>query len=744
MTSLSYTLVNVAVNRPMFRDFVYKIAGVHTDECLGSRVSINFAGSNDIGVITSLCSDASIDEKKLKEATLIDEKSFITAELFQTLQFGSNYYQYPLGQCFNVALPKLLREGRAFNYESIPALRLKENVNPLALKRIKSQEQQQIINILAQGNVRRKELRERGFSSQQETALIKKGIIELIEYKAQYQTFYDNISDLLKEKPPIPNLEQQNAIHMINSAKGFKVFLVNGVTGSGKTEIYLRVIEEILKKGKSVFVLVPEIALTPQTFERFYRRFNTPVATIHSALSDRERLDAYIDMYKERAGILIGTRTSLFTPIKNLGLIVIDEEHDSSFKQTETFRYHARNLAIMRAKINNCPIILGSATPSLESFYNAYNGLYTKIDLTTRAGGATMPGISLIDLKNEPLTEGIKTGISASLENEIGEETAKGNQVLLFLNRRGFSHHLVCHKCGYVFMCPHCDNLLTVHKNANRLLCHVCENSMPLPHVCPQCHEASLLEQGFGTEQVYEYLHIRYPDINIERIDRDTITNKNQLEQRLKRIRSGESQIMIGTQILAKGHDFPNVTLVGILDIDSALFSDDFRALETTTQLITQVSGRAGRGQKKGRVIIQTHHNDNFFINLLISPHNNYDFIASELLKTRKKLSLPPYTNQAFILSNSADRNKAFAFIKMLEQKIALIAPNYANVHITNAMSDKMEKQQNRYHFHILASCENRVTLNQFLNHLRQIVYNNKLISADVRFAIEIDPIFMY
>ena len=555
--------------------------------------------------------------------------------------------------------------------------------------------------------------------------------------------FYENANEILKETPPKPNLEQQNAILTISNCHGFNTFLLNGITGSGKTEVYLRVIENVLKEGKAVLILVPEIALTPQTFDRFYRRFNVPVSSMHSALSDRERLDAYIDMATSKSGILIGTRTALFTPIPNLGLIVIDEEHDSSFKQNDSFRYHARNLAIMRAKLNNCPIVLGSATPSLETIYNVQKGVYQKIDLTIRAGGATVPNFELIDLRNEPLTDGLKTGICQTLEDEIGEETAKGNQVLLFLNRRGYAHHLVCHQCGHVFVCPNCDNLLTVHKKANRLQCHVCENFYEIPKTCYVCGNDELVEQGFGTEQVSEFLEHRYPDIGVERIDRDSVTTKKQLETKLNRIRQGTSKIMLGTQMLAKGHDFPDVTLVGILDVDSSLFSDDFRSLENTAQLLTQVSGRSGRGKKQGKVVIQTHHPDNLLINQLIDPNCNYMTIADDLLETRKSMMLPPFSSQAFILCNSQNRTKAFNFLSDVYRKLNNLKDDYPNLALTHVLSDKMEKVQNRYHFHILVTSINRKALNLFLTNVRKLV-SEEYLPNDVRFAIEVDPITMY
>lgn len=742
MKDSDFTLVNVVINRPLHQKFAYKVEGSIGHECIGSRVLVNFAGSNSIGIITDINPEITLSPSKVKKAKLLDNCSFISEDIRKILEFGSAFYQYPLGQCYNVALPKLLRDGKPYSYERIPGVELNGEPDNITLSKIRSDEQLKLIEILRNGPVKRKELRERGISSQTENALVKKGIAKLTDLQTKQQKFTDTDLPVLKETPPVPNIEQQNAILSISSTKEFGVFLLNGITGSGKTEVYLRVIEEFLKQGKAALILVPEIALTPQTFNRFYRRFNVPVSSMHSALSDRERLDAYIDMASGKSGILIGTRTALFTPIPNLGVIIIDEEHDSSFKQNDSFRYHARSLGIIRAQQNNCPIILGSATPSLETIFNVKKGIYKKLDLTIRAGGASLPDFQVIDLRQEPLTDGLKTGVSETLEKEIGEETAKGNQVMLFLNRRGYAHHLVCHNCGHVFMCPHCDNLLTVHKELNRLKCHMCENSIPVPNNCPQCQSNALFEQGFGTEQVSEYLKTRYPDIGIERIDRDVITSKTQLEARLNRITSGKSQVVVGTQMLAKGHDFPNVTLVGILDIDSSLFSDDYRSLENAAQLLTQVSGRSGRGNKKGRVIIQTHHKDNLLINQLINPDCSYLNIADELLKTRKNLMLPPYTYQAFLLSNSSERFIAYSFLNQLYSELTGITYKYSNLAITPVMSDKMEKQQNRYHFHMLVTCVSRKTLNMFLTEVRNIV-SGKSLSQDLRFAIEVDPIIM-
>ena len=745
MPKADFVYASVAVNRPLRQTFVYKVPGSHGSEIIGARVRISFSGSTETGVITGILPQErpGADPAKIKAAELLDPQGLISPDLMQTLEFGSRYYHCPIGQVCWTALPKKLRDGEPCSYEKIPALKLSAADPAAALKRTRSKDQLQLLEILKDGPVRRKELRERGFSAAAENALIKKGLAEKTELEAPAQRWQEHQGILLRECPPVPGDEQQAAIDEICNCKGFGAFVLDGVTGSGKTEVYLRIIEQVLRRGKAALVLVPQIALTPQTFERFYRRFSVPVSSMHSQLNDRERLDAYIDMKSSHSGILIGTRTALFTPIPDLGLIVLDEEHDSSFKQTDGFRYHARSLALVRARLCGCPVILGSATPSLESFYNCECGRFKRIVLKNRAGGASMPDFQVADLRKEPLTDGLRAGIGQTLEDRIGEETAKGNQVLLFLNRRGYSHHLLCHSCGHVFVCPHCDNPLTVHRLEGRLKCHVCEFFCRIPEVCPSCGQASLMETGFGTEKTEEYLKLRYPDLRIERIDRDTVTTKAQLEERLSRIRSGESSILLGTQMVAKGHDFPNVTLVGIIDLDSNLFSDDYRALEYTAQLLTQVSGRAGRALKRGSVIIQTHHPDNELIAKITDPSVSYAEIAEGLLAMRRRMNLPPCSSQTFLLCSSPDREKAFYFLSDIWKAAQKLRVNYPQVSFSPVLSDKMEKRVNRFHFHMLLSSPDRRALSAFTDEIMESA-GNTAVKGDVRFAAEVDPIIMY
>lgn len=758
---MSVLIANVAlVNRPLFDTYDYRLilkGRKSAAECAylkGARVLVPFGKSiSSLAVIVSLKDHALQQSATLKEAKLLDETGLMGEDVFESVLFGARYYHYPLGQCFFTALPLALREGKSCELARVDLLMLCEDAPARLQKatgkpRIKSPAQLKLLSLLSEEAagtlaIPVTEARDRGIPPHAITALLDKKLIRRVKSEIDYTTWQEGLKggSVIKEQGPALNPGQAYAVERVASARGHETFLLYGITGSGKTEVYLRIIEKVLEKGKAALVLVPEIALTPQTFERFHRRFNVPVASLHSALSDRERFETYLNARYGKSAILIGTRSALFTPLPGLGLIVIDEEHDSSFKQGDGFRYHARVLARERARLCNCPLVLGSATPALESIVKAESGEYTRLDLTERAGGAAPPHLKLIDLTTEPLSQGMFCGIGTTLENAIGEETVKGNQVLLFLNRRGYSRHLVCHSCGNIFSCPHCDNLLTVHHEERVLSCHICEYRESLPHICPVCHHAELVETGFGTEQVEEFLKNRYPDVGVERIDRDTVKNRDELEARLEKIRRGQSQIVVGTQMLAKGHDFPDVTLVGIIDIDSGLYSDDFRSLEYTAQLITQVAGRAGRALKEGYVIVQSHHPDHELLYNLIERRSDYLPLVLSLLPLRQQLKLPPYGAQAFLESNSEDRDAAHAFLSTLLTGLTRESLPQG-VTLSPVLSDKMEKRHNRFHFHILASGDNETSLAALLDKAVNAVKKGG-IPAGVRFAIDVDPLLM-
>ena len=749
-----FTVVQVAVNRALYQTYDYKVKGKCDQSYIGRRVKISFGVRStklkEVAIITGIGASSIYSIKKIKEAQVLDDQPWIDEAVFKTLKFASSYYHYPIGQTLQLGLPKMMREGSPATYKEIPGFinMVKPGKLDEALGKLRSKGQKELLLALQSGPRKRRELREQGFSLQQENVLIRLGLAKKVDLAQDLPPFdltgASACDEILANKPFELNDEQASVLKAINEKDGYGVFLLSGVTGSGKTEVYLQAIEHTLKQGKKAMVLVPEIALTPQTFKRFYARFKVPIATMHSTLSDRERMDAFLDMACNRAAILIGTRSALFSSIPDLGLIVIDEEHDSSFKQNDGLRYHARSLAVYRAHLSNCKVILGSATPSLESVFNTQIGRYRRLDLFNRARNSKVPDIVVVDLKTEELNDSVRSGIGSVLENAIGVTTAKHNQALLFLNRRGFSNALICHTCCKVITCPHCDNQLTVHRNIGSMRCHICDYSAPILKDCPYCGgKDTLLEIGIGTEQVESYLKERFPDVGIERIDRDVITSKEKLDQSLKRILNHESEIMIGTQMLAKGHDFPDVTTVGIIDVDSGLFCDDFRGLEYTAQLITQVAGRAGRADKRGIVYIQTRFPEHQLLTRLTTGDFKYIGLACELLDIRREMCLPPFTFQATVMTNSTDRNKAFDRLKGIFQIIGNNNPLLQKVSMSPILPDKIEKRFNRYHFHITITAFTRDDLSKLLDAITD-AYSTFKNNGDLRFAIDVDPINNY
>ncbi|MGA2655750.1 MAG: primosomal protein N', partial [Gammaproteobacteria bacterium] len=460
------------------------------------------------------------------------------------------------------------------------------------------------------------------------------------------------------------NNEQQQALDQINSAQGFCTFLLEGVTGSGKTEVYLQAIDKILQQNAQALVLIPEISLTPQTVSRFTARFNVPIAVLHSNLNDKERAQAWYQAHQGIARIVIGTRSAVFTPMPHLKLIIIDEEHDTSFKQQDGFRYSARDLALKRAQLEQCPIVLGTATPSFESLHNMQIGRYQHLMLNNRAGSAQLPTFDIIDIRKQKL----KQSLSFSLLQKMQYHLDKGQQVLLFLNRRGYSPTLICHDCGWVAECTHCDARLTYHKKKNILHCHHCEQQSRVPTQCAHCGSTDLLPLGQGTQRIEALLQEHFPHYKTVRIDRDSTRGKNKLHQLLDEVQNGQHQILVGTQMLAKGHHFPRVTLVAILDADQGLLSADFRATERLGQLIMQVAGRAGRASLAGTVAIQTHHPQHPLLLQLIQQ--GYHAFAKSALQERSIAGLPPYSFMALIRAESKSETDPILFLQQARELI--------------------------------------------------------------------------
>lgn len=528
------------------------------------------------------------------------------------------------------------------------------------------------------------------------------------------------------------NSDQLASVKTVTQFLGqFKPFLLHGVTGSGKTEVYLEIIDAVLKRNEQVLVLLPEISLTPQMLARFQRRFFTPLVLFHSGLTDKQRLKHWLLAKNGGASIIMGTRSALFTPLCRPGLIIIDEEHDTSFKQQKGLRYHARDLALMRAKFENIPIILGSATASLESLANAKKQRYHFLSLPNRAGCAILPTLRFIDLRHQKLEQ----GFSPILLQSMGQHLKNQGQVLLFLNRRGFAPLTICHACGWIAQCPHCDQKMTFHKKPKHLKCHYCEYRCPLATHCPTCKESQLIILGQGTQRLEETLKKHFPGIGIARLDRDNTRRKGSLEELLKTIHEGGNQILIGTQMLAKGHHFPNVTLVGILEADAGLFSTDFRALERTGQLIMQVAGRAGRADKSGEVLIQTHHPEHPLLQQLVNE--GYLNFSEKLLQERRASMLPPYSYLALVQAEAINSIYPLEFLNELKQH-AMRLQN--NVTILGPIPALSPRRAGYYRAQLLFQASKRNDLHNLLKPLTHLIPNLTNYRR-VRWSLDVDPL---
>lgn len=532
-----------------------------------------------------------------------------------------------------------------------------------------------------------------------------------------------------KQTPLTVNPEQAEALATFKKNQHhFQQHLLFGITGSGKTEVYLQAMAGVLSSHQQVLLLVPEIGLTPALVERVVKRFSCPITLIHSKLSDGERHKAYIDCFTGHARIVIGTRSAVFAPLKELGLIVIDEEHDLSFKQQDGMRYHARDVAIKRAQLENIPIIMGSATPSLESYYNTRLGRSLCLRLTEVAEAKAKRQIEIIDCRTQALTH----GLTDSALTAIRETLEKERQVLVFINRRGFSPILMCHQCAYSFVCPHCDTYLTYHQGIRKLKCHHCLYAKKEPNSCPSCNAKSLLNVGYGTERVGEHLQSCFRDKTVLRVDRDSMSQKKAFAESLAAISNGEADILVGTQMLAKGHHFPRLQLVIILDIDGCFYSTDFRSRERLAQLISQVSGRTGRVED-GRVLLQTHHATDSFFPLLLEK--GYHGFLKEELSARERLQQPPFAPMALIRAKGKQQPAVLKALDAFKQALKTIAPTLT---LLGPATAPIEKKANAYHCQLLIKAPDRKTLHIAIARIRQQHRHPNRLNG-IAYSIDID-----
>ncbi|MFQ3249242.1 MAG: primosomal protein N' (replication factor Y) [Glaciecola sp.] len=737
-------VIQVAISVPMPQLFDYKIdmldvsnaavAASDDDALIGCRVLVPFGPRKCVGIVLRVGVESEYEITKIKSVLKVLDSSPVCSE--QMLQLGkwmSEYYHYPIGEVLHTLLPAALRKQQSGKtkpsvatesyLQLTPASSAHEEVDELLAR---SAKQFDLYRMLEKGPLRVSIIKQQ-FTPAIIKALTEKNLIEKIELVEKVNDWKAELS--IAEKP-VPNVEQAMAISTINLANSFDTMLIEGVTGSGKTEVYLQIIEPLLAAGKQVLILVPEIGLTPQTVGRFEKRFGIRVGTLHSNLNDTERLQVWQQAKEGSLGIIIGTRSSIFTEMKNPGMIIVDEEHDESFKQQDNLKYHARDIAVYRARQLNIPLVLGSATPSLESLHNALEKKYRHILLPNRAGSAAMPAQRLMNIKGQPMQYGIAQGMIDKMQVQLDA----GNQVMVFVNRRGYAPALLCHQCGHVENCERCDNPMTVHKSANNLQCHRCADIRHLPKNCPACGHDELDTFGIGTEQLQQGLESLFPDFSTVRVDSDTVRGKGKLSKLLKDINQKKYQILVGTQILSKGHHFPDVTLVLILNVDSALFSADFRAPEKLAQLITQLSGRAGRSDKIGEMWLQTHCPEHPLLQDLIN--NGFSDFARYALLERKHACLPPHEHQICIRSESHHKHLSVHFLQLCAQ----LFTQFKYIKVLGPFPAFIEKRQGRYRNLLIIQSASRKYLQQATEQANKAL-SEMPVSKQVRWSIDVSPI---
>lgn len=690
---------------------------------IGVRVRIPFGNMILDGFVLGISDNSSYDNSKIKDIiNVIDEEPVLNKEMLLLGKYMSDNLLTSLSSCYQVMLPKALKAEVKSNIKIkydryLHRIKSIEEIDRY-IDNCKYESQINLLCKLKEGDILITKM------SSSINTIIKYGFASII-YEECKRYKYDGISNY--KRVNLTDKQRLVSDTIISSFGKSDTFLLYGVTGSGKTEVYMDVIEKAINNGKSAIMLVPEIGLTPQIVGKFISRFGNVISVLHSKLSDSERYDEYRKITDGEAKIVIGTRSAIFVPFNNIGVIIIDEEHTSSYKQDNNPRYSAINVAEWRSKYHNCPLVLGSATPSLESFAKAGNHVYKLLSLTERAGGSVLPIVNIVDMKEE-----VKKGnfiLSDMLKNKISEVLSKGEQAIILLNRRGYSSTISCKECGYVYKCPNCDITYTYHKSSNNLKCHYCGYSMVLPNKCSICGSDNLKDYGLGTEKLEETLNSLYK-AKIVRMDVDTTSKKGQHQKIIDDFEEHKYDILIGTQMIAKGLDFPLVTLVGVVSIDSSLTSPDYRASENTFQLLSQVSGRAGRSENKGEVIVQTFNPDHYAITLA-KNHDYIDFYKEEM-KVRKMLKYSPYYYMVLVSITSKDyelgfkeANKIGSYIRNnISSDSIVLGPTMAN----------MFKVNNIYHYQIIIKYRKDDSLMKVLKFIIDMQVKNNKIDVSIDF----------
>ena len=729
-------LVEVLIPIPLMEKFSYFPPKNRSNQLKkGSRVLVPFGNRLMVGVVWGFNKKSNSDKRKYKYIReVLDKTPLLNATSTSLAEWASRYYHYPLGEIISYFYPPSLRKGKEAKFKESKYIELTNKGSLLREEDLsRAPAQLKLISLLKE----KKEVTIKSAQAFGISSAVIKGLIDkeyVASFSRELSPYKKHENKDLKPSKKL-NLEQKKAVDAINKAQDKNVtFFLDGITGSGKTEVYLQAIQEQISNGKQALILIPEIGLAPQAEERFKDYFGDRVMSFHSAKNDREKVDAWLGASRGLVDIIIGTRSSVFLPMKNLGIIVIDEEHDLSFKQMDKFRYSARDIALYRAKLEKVPVVLASATPSLETLKNTEEGKYQLLKLNKRATGASLPTFHAVDLRGKELNEGLSNELLEATKSEL----SNGNQVLIFLNRRGYAPSLICKVCGWVSNCDRCDALMTVHKSPSKLQCHHCEAQKNYPTRCPSCGENEFLTYGFGTERLEEYMKSHFPDVATIRIDSDSTRKRESLSDYLDEIRKGKPMILLGTQLLAKGHHFPNVTLVGIVDADSGLFSADFRGSERVAQMMTQVSGRAGREKKPGRVILQSYCTDHPQIEEIIS--GSYEKFAKKLLEERKSAKIPPYSFQAKIFAESPKGLVSRDFILSLLNGQNIHRKLRDDIRLVGPLPSIMEKKSGVYRWELSIFSKNRSSLHKFLDVMQSKLYDVKT-SKKVRWAIDVDPL---
>lgn len=735
-------ILRIAVHAPMRCLFDYLPPKINYPAKFlsGQRVRIPF-GKKDavrIGLIIELADNTEVPAHKLKVVLeLLDLYPVLTAEQLQLIRWACRYYHHPIGEVAFSAMPVLLRMGK-------PAQIKRENYWCLTEcgktmpedQLVRAKKQLAILEFIKQypSGVSQKNIyKQFGQSRNVLNGLVDKQCITLIEMPQKQFG-----SDLTR--PPQAqfftslklNVEQQHAVDAISDClTRYQVFLLDGITGSGKTEVYMRVIRKVLDMGKQALVMTPEIGLTPQLIALFTMRFQEEVVVLHSNLSDSVRLSGWLKTATGKAMIILGTRSAVWAPMKNLGVIIVDEEHDLSYKQHEGLRYSAKDLSLIRARDKKIPVILGSATPALESIKNMQDGRYQELRLPYRVSDTSLPNVHICDVRNMTM-HGV---ISKYLAEHIGKHLQQGNQILLFLNRRGYAPAMLCHGCGFIFQCSRCSAYLIFHKLKKKLVCHHCDKTQLLPKQCPECYGAKIIEIGHGTERLEETIAMLFPNVKIARIDRDTTQGKGRMQKILEGIHSGDADILIGTQMLAKGHHFPAVTLVGIIDADNGLFNVDYFANERMAQMFVQVSGRAGRGDLAGTVIVQTHCPSHPYWRKL--AQHDYRGLSELLLAERLQAGLPPFSFQVLMRAESQQAEHAKQFLVAAKKELQMLAQE--TLEIYGPIPSLLEKRAAYYRWQLVIQAKSRAVIMQCMTPLVGIL-GTLLVSRKVKWSVDIDP----